>query len=92
MTDDLDDLTLKDIKAMVTILEEFIRTSRRVENILARYGKHQGIGLSRFSVDDVVASVMARQQANTVDYNVEDEISDEDAKRVLAKIKSMNKQ
>jgi len=90
MGNDLDSLTLKDIKVMVIILEEFVRTSKRIESLLARYNRHQSHGIGRFTVDDVVASVMARQQAQAYNEIDDEDMNDEDIKRVLAKIKGVD--
>jgi hypothetical protein len=88
---DTDNLTLKDIEIMVRILERWLVTSRRVEAILARYSKqYTSMQSNRFSIDYVIDRVMERQQAITdrgIDTDV-DMINDEDAKKVLDKIRA----
>jgi hypothetical protein len=94
---DVDKLTLKDIEVMVRILERWLAVSRRVEAILARYSRqYTSMQSNRFSIDYVIDRVMERQQAITdrgmnmgMNMNM-DMVDDEDAKKVLEKIRAYN--
>jgi hypothetical protein len=92
---DVDNLTLKDIEIMVRILERWLVISRRVEAILARYSRqYTSMQSNRFSIDYVIDRVMERQQAVTdrgMDMGMNmcnDMVDDEDAKKVLDKIRA----
>jgi uncharacterized protein YlzI (FlbEa/FlbD family) len=92
---DVDNLTLKDIEVMVRILERWIVISRRVEAILSRYSRqYTSMQSNRFSIDYVIDRVMERQQAITdrgmnMGMNMgTDMVDDEDAKKVLEKIRT----
>ena len=92
---DIDNLTLKDIEIMVRILERWLTTSRRVEAILSRYAKQQQYYTGgRLSVDYVIDKVLERQEnrVNMQQFNDLDDIDDLTAKKVLEKIRGLNKE
>jgi len=91
---DIDNLTLKDIEIMIRILERWLTTSRRVEAILSRYAKQQYYTGGRLSVDYVIDKVLERQEnrLNMQQFNDLDDLDDLTAKKVLEKIRGLNKE
>ena len=89
---EIDNITLKDVETMITILERFIRISRKAERLLKQLGRSYGKGLS-LSRDDFIRdlireTISAKMSAEEEEFEeVSEEELDEETRKILEKIR-----
>jgi len=90
-SNEIDNITLKDIETIIKILERFIRINKKAERVLKQFTRSysRGFGFSKgdFIQDLIRETIRQRGLAEEEEYEeISEEDLDEETRRILEKI------